>query len=118
MQSACYLGRSIIDPHSHIIPLKQIPDELINVPCILGIDEAGRGPVLGPLVYSLFITPLDKHQSLKQDLRVAGCQSNKFNVLSMIDSKEMTPENRLIFASSMLSTLFKSIRMVALHYGT
>ncbi|KAI9923684.1 hypothetical protein MW887_008417 [Aspergillus wentii] len=33
-------------------------------PCVLGVDEAGRGPVLGPMVYSAFYLPRDLHHSL------------------------------------------------------
>lgn len=56
---------------AQFVPLENYPEILKSVPCILGIDEAGRGPVLGPLVYSIFICPLE-HQSILKELGVAG----------------------------------------------
>lgn len=50
--------------------------------CVLGIDEAGRGPVLGPMVYATFYLPSDLHTSLLAD-------THHFN-----DSKILTPETR------------------------
>ncbi|KKA16791.1 Ribonuclease [Rasamsonia emersonii CBS 393.64] len=50
-----------------------------STPCVLGVDEAGRGPVLGPMVYSAFYLPKDlEHSLLTRD--------HSFN-----DSKALTP---------------------------
>ena len=61
---------------AQFVPLENYPELTKNVPCILGIDEAGRGPVLGPLVYSIFICPLE-HQGILKELGVAGIQERE-----------------------------------------
>lgn len=54
-------------------------DAVETTPCVLGVDEAGRGPVLGPMVYSAFYLPIDLHHSLL-------AQDHSFD-----DSKVLTP---------------------------
>lgn len=53
------------------------PSELKGVPLEMGIDEAGRGPVLGPMVYGSAFAKLDYEWPE-----------------SVNDSKQLTPEQR------------------------
>ncbi|CAG7956604.1 unnamed protein product [Penicillium olsonii] len=53
-----------------------------STPCVLGVDEAGRGPVLGPMVYGVFYLPLELHHSLLTEEH------------SFDDSKVLTPAVR------------------------
>ena len=55
-------------------------DSLEDVPYIMGIDEAGRGPVLGSMVYGASWCPVSKNSEL--------------NKLGFADSKVLTEEQR------------------------
>ena len=41
-----------------------IPESCRGVEVVVGIDEAGRGPVLGCLVYCAAFWPLSKHEEI------------------------------------------------------
>jgi ribonuclease H2 subunit A len=58
---------------------KASSDGVETTPCVLGVDEAGRGPVLGPMVYGAFYLPMDLHHSLLAEKH------------SFDDSKVLTP---------------------------
>jgi ribonuclease H2 subunit A len=58
-------------------------------PCVLGIDEAGRGPVLGPMVYGAFYLPVPLSTPLLSE-------THHFD-----DSKVLTP----IFRSKLMEAL-------------
>jgi ribonuclease H2 subunit A len=57
-------------------------DTPLGPPCALGVDEAGRGPVLGPMVYGVFYLPLPLSDPLLR-------QTHRFD-----DSKALTPAVR------------------------
>ncbi|CAG9862105.1 unnamed protein product [Phyllotreta striolata] len=66
--------------------ISEIPDVCKEYPCIVGIDEAGRGPVLGPMVYGTSFCPINEQMI--------------YNKLDCADSKELNEEKRdLIFTN-------------------
>lgn len=75
--------------YSHFSPIPQRIADDMSTEVVLGVDEAGRGPVLGPMVYALFYLPLSLHHSLLAD-------THHFN-----DSKVLTAD----FRTSLMRTL-------------
>ncbi|ORY01500.1 ribonuclease HI large subunit [Clohesyomyces aquaticus] len=87
--SDVFMAPSIIKPdilagnsYTHHSPIPTQISEDMSKECVLGVDEAGRGPVLGPMVYALFYLPIELQQSL-----LAG--THHFD-----DSKVLTPQVR------------------------
>lgn len=61
---------------------------------MLGVDEAGRGPVLGPMVYGIAFCPIEKSEILT----TLGCA----------DSKQLTEEKREVIFDELHSKEYAS----------
>jgi len=72
-----------------LLPPSDAGPDAAGTPCALGVDEAGRGPVLGPMVYGVFYLPLPLSDALLRD-------THHFD-----DSKVLTPAVR----SALMQTL-------------
>ncbi|KAJ8723336.1 hypothetical protein PYW08_003248 [Mythimna loreyi] len=77
------------DNFNNFLNCSNVPDVCKTEPCMLGVDEAGRGPVLGPMVYGVAYCPVNQTKVL-QDL---GCA----------DSKALTEEKRDDIFTKMLT---------------
>lgn len=79
-----YLNKSLVNK----LVESRIPESCRSGKCIIGIDEAGRGPVLGPMSYGLAYYPESKEDNLAK--------------MKFADSKALTETTR--------ETLFESIQ--------
>lgn len=57
-------------------------DPVPGTPCVLGVDEAGRGPVIGPMIYGVYYLPVEIQQMLLT------------KIYHFDDSKALTPDVR------------------------
>ncbi|KAI1278439.1 Ribonuclease H2 subunit A [Halotydeus destructor] len=67
-------------PMQDLTVASAIPEICRQEPVMLGIDEAGRGPVLGPMVYAIAYFPVSKSKEMKK--------------MDFADSKVLTEEQR------------------------
>lgn len=76
--------------------------------CCLGIDEAGRGPVLGPMVYGVSYCPLSKNEELKDlgfaDSKTLSEEKREELLKKIQDSNEFIGYNVEILSPNYIST--------------
>lgn len=80
MEAKRELDEFLKDSLANKIIESRVPEKCTKESCILGIDEAGRGPVLGPMVYSISYYPQSQEKVLAK--------------MKFADSKELTESAR------------------------
>lgn len=85
--------------------LKQSHCDICRLACNVGVDEAGRGPVLGPMVYGIAASPVEKHDDLVALgmwlLSVRERLQMSSRCLGVADSKALTDEVRSAIVARM-----------------
>lgn len=84
--------------------------EIIDEPVIAGIDEAGRGPVIGPMVYGLYVARMDESTKYKDSkLLSAGCREKFFANMKNYAYYKIDP----IYITSMMQAGAKTLNEIA-----
>ncbi|ODV79061.1 ribonuclease HII/HIII, partial [Suhomyces tanzawaensis NRRL Y-17324] len=88
----------------------EIPDKIkqdMSLPVILGVDEAGRGPVLGPMVYGIAYSLKDQALPGFDDSKVLKDLKRK-ELFEAIDSFNLGWATRTMTARDILSGMLRS----------
>lgn len=74
MQAKRGLDEYLTNPLVNKLVESQVPEICKRTPCILGIDEAGRGPVLGPMSYAVAYYPY-KDENILSSMKFADSKT-------------------------------------------
>ncbi|KAG0151311.1 hypothetical protein CROQUDRAFT_71785 [Cronartium quercuum f. sp. fusiforme G11] len=84
---------------------RDIPEEILKKEWMMGIDEAGRGPVLGPMVYAAALCPIEFDKEINklgfQDSKILSNQKRK-ELFNMIKNERF--QNKIEFNYKVISS--------------
>jgi ribonuclease H2 subunit A len=79
--------------------LKTLQTNFSTEHIVLGIDEAGRGPVLGPMVYACCYWAKDNENEIKREYKFADSKTLKEKVREDIYDKMCQSKNILEYVN-------------------